>query len=103
MEALKKQDVCVCGSTNYGYNFAVCYDCGKIKNFDNEKNETLLDLIKRKEMEVAKLKVRYVSKTYSCVNNVCEFYSETHSLNCKFHILVEECKFYKSIKKPSKI
>jgi len=103
MEALEKQDVCVCGSTNYGYNFAVCYDCGKIKNFDNEKNETLLDLINRKEMEVAKLKVRYIRQTNSCVNNVCEFYSETHSLNCKFYILVEDCSFYKSIKKPAKI
>jgi len=24
--------VCTCGSLNYGYGFAKCYDCGKIKN-----------------------------------------------------------------------
>ena len=23
--------VCSCGSMNYGYGFAKCYDCGKIK------------------------------------------------------------------------
>lgn len=23
---------CNCGSPNYGYGFAKCYDCGKIKN-----------------------------------------------------------------------
>jgi RNA polymerase-binding transcription factor DksA len=25
--------VCTCGSSNYGYGFAKCYDCGKIKDF----------------------------------------------------------------------
>ena len=24
--------VCSCGSLNYGYGFAKCYDCGKIKD-----------------------------------------------------------------------
>lgn len=24
--------VCSCGSTNYGYGFAKCFDCGKIKD-----------------------------------------------------------------------
>ena len=24
--------VCSCGSPNYGYGFAKCYDCGKIKD-----------------------------------------------------------------------
>ena len=24
--------VCTCGSSNYGYGFAKCFDCGKIKD-----------------------------------------------------------------------
>lgn len=31
IEALEKPNICTCGSKNYGYGFAKCYDCGKIK------------------------------------------------------------------------
>ena len=28
-----KESICSCGSENYGYGFAKCFDCGKIKDF----------------------------------------------------------------------
>ena len=38
--------VCSCGSLNYGYGFAKCYDCGKIKDVlkrveNNKKTDTI--------------------------------------------------------------
>ena len=38
--------VCSCGSLNYGYGFAKCYDCGKIKDVlkkveNNKKPDTI--------------------------------------------------------------
>ena len=38
--------VCSCGSQNYGYGFAKCYDCGKIKDVlkkveNNKKPDTI--------------------------------------------------------------
>lgn len=29
---------CTCRSDRYGYGFAKCYDCGRIKNFESSEN-----------------------------------------------------------------